>query len=66
MVITKLLATLGLAAAAVSIASSALALNPQPLPPGKVRPEASARAHDHSVAHPLHCRIVHHHRICRR
>ena len=32
----KLLATLGLAAMAVSVAGSALALNPQPLPPRHV------------------------------
>jgi hypothetical protein len=70
---TKLIALGCIAAAGLSIAGAASALNPQPLPPKCV---ASAhcggviRSHERSIAPVrgvrIHCRIVHHHRYCRR
>ncbi|MFI4935291.1 MAG: hypothetical protein ACHP7N_11770 [Caulobacterales bacterium] len=64
--ITKLVATLGVAAMALSIAGSASALNPQPLPP-KCHPNGRCPPRG-VVIRPMmrhhHCVIRHHQRHC--
>jgi hypothetical protein len=59
-------------AAALSIAGAAAALNPQPLPPrclAGVHCGGPTGSHPHQMAMSharSYCKIVHHHRICRR
>ena len=68
----KFLTFASLVAAGVSIACAASALNPQPLPPrclAGVHCGDRTGAHAHTVAmsrHAIHCKMVHHRRICRR
>ncbi len=70
--VTKLLALACLAAAGLSIAGAASALNPQPLPPrclAGVHCGGPTGSHPREMAmsrHAVHCKIVHHQRICRR
>ena len=69
---TKLVAFACAVAAALSIAGAAGALNPQPLPPrclAGAHCGGSTGTHRRELAMSharVHCKIVHHHRICRR
>jgi len=70
--LAKLLALACLAAASLSIAGAASALNPQPLPPrclAGVHCGGPVGSHPHVMAmsrHEAHCKIVRHHRVCRK
>jgi|HubBroStandDraft_4_1064222.scaffolds.fasta_scaffold2559780_1 hypothetical protein len=71
---TKLIALGCIAAVGLSIAGSSWALNPQPLPPkcvpgthcggGRTGAHQRTAAAVHGLR--IHCKIVHHHRHCRR
>jgi hypothetical protein len=64
---TRLLTLACIAAAGLSIAGAAAALNPQPLPPRCVAGahcDPIGRAHVRAVELSRHCRITRHHRHC--
>lgn len=70
---TKLIALGCIAAASLSIAGAASALNPQPLPPKCIAGAHCGgviRAHERRIAPVrgvrIFCKIVHHRRYCRR
>jgi hypothetical protein len=63
---------IGCLAVGLSFAGAAAALNPQPLPPrcvaGVKCGGSAGGAHSREIAmvHESHCKIVHHHRVCRK